>query len=191
MRNLYTNIYKIPQNLLIEKIYDIQDFSMNLLISKVYLDIEFKNDEPSQFIYENEKIVSNFRMSYFSSSFLYIPQKQSMTLVDINLEPLFCKFGVKQMGKMLEFYNKVLSFWFDYNNIKYIPYMKPEYIINGVVVIKPKKKKTFRECIIRIRNLVYIICVLPVVFLFLLRSFFFVKYSIIEKHERDIFNARA
>ena len=150
MRNLYTNIYKIPQNLLIEKIYDIQDFSMNLLISKVYLDIEFKNDEPSQFIYENEKIVSNFRMSYFSSSFLYIPQKQSMTLVDINLEPLFCKFGVKQMGKMLEFYNKVLSFWFDFNNIKYIPYMKPEYIINGVVVIKPKKKKTFKECVLRI-----------------------------------------
>ena len=36
-----------------------------------------------------------------------------------------------------------------------------------------------RECIIRIRNLVYIICVLPVVFLFLLRSFFFVKYTIL------------
>ena len=44
-----------------------------------------------------------------------------MNITDIDLEPLFCKFGVKEMGILLEFYNKVLSFWFDYNNIKYIP----------------------------------------------------------------------
>ena len=150
MRNLYTNIFKKPQMILIETKYDIQDSTMNLLISKVYLDIEFKNSERTNFIYENEKLVSNFRMSYFSSSFLYIPQKQTMTITKINLEPLFCKFGVKQMGKMIQFYNKVMSFWFDFNNIKYIPYMKPEYIVNGIVVIKPIKKRTFRECVLKI-----------------------------------------
>ena len=103
---------QLPQNFIIEKTYEIQDSTMNLLISKVYLDIEFKNYEPSKFIYENEKLVSNFRMSYYLSSFLYIPQEQSMTIIDIDLEPLFCKFGVKQMGKILDFYNKFNSFWF-------------------------------------------------------------------------------
>ena len=150
MRNLYTNILQIPQNLLIEKIYEIQDSTMNLLVSKVYLDIEFKNLERSTLIYENEKLISNFRMALCSSSFLNIPQKQSINITDINLEPLFCKFGVRQMGKILEFYNKFNTFWFDFNNIKYIPLIKPEYISNGVVVIEPKKKKTFRECVIRI-----------------------------------------
>jgi len=150
IRNLYTNILQLPQNFIIEKTHEIQDSTMNLLISKVYLDIEFKNYEPSKFIYENEKLVSNFRMSYYLSSFLYIPQEQSMTIIDIDLEPLFCKFGVKQMGKILDFYNKFNSFWFDFNNIKYIPYLKPEYVINGKVVINPNKKRTFRECVLRI-----------------------------------------
>ena len=150
MRNLYINILRLPQNLLIETIYEIRDSKMNLLISKVYLDIVFTNKEPSQFIFENEKVISNFRMTYFSSSFLYINQKQSMTITDLALEPLFCKFGVKEMGALLDFYNKVLSFWFDYNNIKYIPYMKPEYIVNGIVVVKPKKRRTFRECVLKI-----------------------------------------
>ena len=150
MRNLYTNIWRLPQNLLIEKIYEIEDSTMNLLISKVYLGIEFKKYKPSDFIYENEKLISNFRMSYYSSSYLYIKQKQTINNTDIDIEPLFCKFGVKQMGIMLEFYNKVLSFWFDFNNIKYIPYMKPEYIVDGKVVIKPISKKTFRKCVLKI-----------------------------------------
>ena len=40
-----------------EKTYEKQKSTMNLLISKVYLDIEFKNYEPSKYIYENEKLV--------------------------------------------------------------------------------------------------------------------------------------
>ena len=72
MRNLYTNILKMPKNLLIERIYKIQDSKMNLLISKVYLDIIFNIPEQSGFIYDNEKLISNFRMSYISSSFLNI-----------------------------------------------------------------------------------------------------------------------
>ena len=150
IRNLYTNILQLPQNFLIEKTYEKQKSTMNLLISKVYLDIEFKNYEPSKYIYENEKLVSNFRMSYYLSSFLYIPKEQSMTIVNMDLEPLFCKFGVKQMGKILDFYNDFNSFWFDYNNIKYIPYLLPEYVINGKVIINPHKKRTFRECVLRI-----------------------------------------
>ena len=150
MRDLYTNILRLPRNLLIEKIYEIQDFNMNLLISKVYLDLEFKDLDPTNHIYENEKIISNFRMSFYSSSFLYLPQKQSMTISNLNLEPLYCKFGVKQMGELLDFYKKLMSFWFDFNNIKYIPYMKPEYIVNGKVVVQPKLKKTFKECVLRI-----------------------------------------
>ena len=43
MRNLYTNIWRLPQNLLIEKIYEIEDSTMNLLISKVYLSLNSKN----------------------------------------------------------------------------------------------------------------------------------------------------
>ena len=150
MRDLYTNVLRLPRNLLIEKIYEVQDFNMNLLISKVYLDLEFRDLVPTSHIYENEKIISNFRMSYYSSSFLYIPQKQSMTISNLNLEPLYCKFGVKQMGELLDFYKKLMSFWFDFNNIKYIPYMKPEYIVNGIVVVQPKLKKTFKECVLRI-----------------------------------------
>ena len=150
MTNLYTNKLLLPNNIIIETIYQVQDSNINLLISKVYLDIEFKNEEPSDFIFENEKLISNFRMSYFLSSFLSIPQKQSITISNIYLEPLFCKFGVKQMRIMFEFYKKVDSFWFDYNNVKYIPYVKPEYIINGELFIKAKQKRTFRKFVIRI-----------------------------------------
>ena len=147
MRNVYTNTLKMPKNLLIETVYKVKDSKMNLLISKVDLDIIFNIPEQSKFIYDNEKLISNFRMSYLSSSFLCIKSNQSISTSDINIEPLFCKFGVRQIGKLLEFYNKVNSFWFDFNNIKYIPYMKPEYLVEGKPLRKLKKKRNFRDCV--------------------------------------------
>ena len=150
MRTVYTNILKMPKNLLVERIYKIQDSKMNLLLSKVDLDIIFNIPEQSNFIYENEKLISNFRMSYLSSSFLSLKSEQTITLSDINIEPLFCKFGVRQIGKLIEFYNKVMSFWYDFCNIKYIPYMKPEYLINGKQIVKLRKRKNFRDCVLSI-----------------------------------------
>ena len=149
-RNQYTNYLKLPQNLLIETVYKTQDSKTNLLISKVYLDIIFNNQELSNFVYENEKLISNFRMSYLSSSFLSLKTDQIITTSDMNIEPLFCKFGVRQLIKLLEFYQKVTSFWNDFCNIKYIPFMKPEYIVDGKPIRKPKKKRKFRECVLRI-----------------------------------------
>ena len=147
MRNVYTNTLKMPKNLLIETVYKVKDSKMNLLISKVDLDIIFNIPEQSKFIYDNEKLISNFRMSYLSSSFLCIKSNQSISTSDINIEPLFCKFGVRQIGKLLEFYNKVNSFWFDFNNIKYIPFMKPEYLVEGKPLLKLRKKRNFRDCV--------------------------------------------
>ena len=123
---------------------------MNLLLSKVDLDIILNIPEQTKFIYQNEKLISNFRMSYLSSSFLSLKSNQIITTSDINIEPLFCKFGVRQIGKLLEFYQKVTSFWFDFCNIKYIPYMKPEYLIDGVPVRKMRKRRNFRDCVLSI-----------------------------------------
>ena len=150
MKTVYTNYLKMPKNLLIERIYKVQDAKMNILISKVYLDIIFLLQEQSKFISKNEKLISNFRVSYLSSSFLSINSKQSITNSDINIEPLFCKFGVRQIGKLIDFYKKVNSFWFDFCNIKYIPYMKPEYLVDGKPVRKLRKKKNFRDCVLGI-----------------------------------------
>ena len=147
MRNVYTNTLKMPKNLLLETVYKVKDSKMNLLISKVDLDILFNVPEQSKFIYDNEKLISNFRMSYLSSSFLSLQSNQAISTSDINIEPLFCKFGVRQIGQLLEFYKKVNSFWFDFNNIKYIPFMKPEYLVEGKPLLKLKKKRNFRDCV--------------------------------------------
>ena len=150
MYNVYTDILRVPDNTLIERIYKIQDSKMNILLSKVDLDIIFDLPELSKFVYENEKLISNFRMSYISSSFLSLRSHQIITTSDINVEPLFCKFGVRQIGKLLEFYNKVMSFWYDFCNIKYIPFMKPEYLIDGKPKGKIRPKRTFRDCVLSI-----------------------------------------
>ena len=43
------------------------------------------------------------------------------------------------------------SFWYDFCNIKYIPYVKPEYLIEGGEnVIKLKRKRNFRDCVLSI-----------------------------------------
>ena len=150
MRNVYTNTLKLPQNLLLETVYKVKDWNMNLLISRVDLDIIFNIPDKSKFIYENEKLISNFRMSYISSSFICLNSHQSISTSDINIEPLFCKFGVRQIGKLIEFYRKVNSFWYDFNNIKYIPFMKPEFLLEGKPILKAKKKRTFRDCVLSI-----------------------------------------
>ena len=140
--NKYENIYTLPNKKILETNYIIQDSNMNLIVNKLNLDVSF----PATFA-TKRKILNDLRI-YIKVSMSIIPNlKQSLIITDIILEPLLINLSVKQFIYLWEFYSMSMKFLYYDMAEKYIPLMKPEYLING---IPKRKKKTFKECFKRI-----------------------------------------
>jgi hypothetical protein len=140
--NKYENIYTLPNKKILETNYIIQDSNMNLIVNKLNFDVSF----PATFA-TKRKILNDLRI-YIKVSMSIIPNlKQSLIITDIILEPLLINLSVKQFIYLWEFYSMSMKFLYYDMVEKYIPLMKPEYLING---IPKRKKKTFKECFKRI-----------------------------------------
>ena len=130
--NKYENIYTLPNKKILETNYIIQDSNMNLIVNKLNLDVSF----PATFA-TKRKILNDLRI-YIKVSMSIIPNlKQSLIITDIILEPLLINLSVKQFIYLWEFYSMSMKFLYYDMVEKYIPLMKPEYLINGI----PKRKK--------------------------------------------------
>ena len=143
--NEYENIYTLPNKKIIETQYFVQDSKMNLIINKLNLDVTFPNDKRRSL--SKKKILNDLRI-FIDVSMNIIPKvKQSLILTDIVLEPLLINLSVKQFVYLMEIFNISMKFLNYDINEKYIPLMKPEYLIYGI----PKRRKmTFKQCFKRI-----------------------------------------
>ena len=143
--NEYENIYTLPNKKILETHYFVQDSKMSLIINKLNLDVSFSSDKRRSL--SKKKILNDLRI-FIDVSMNIIPKaKQSLILTDIILEPLLINLSVKQLVYLIELYNISMKFLNYDMNEKYIPLMKPEYLIYGI----PKRKKmTFKQCFKRI-----------------------------------------
>ena len=133
-KNKYENIYTLPNKKILETNYIIQDSNMNLIVNKLNFDVSF----PATFA-TKRKILNGLPI-YIKVSMSIIPNiKQSLIITYIILEPLLINLSVKQFIYLWEFYSMSLKFLYYDMVEKYIPLMKPEYLINGI----PKRKKNF------------------------------------------------
>ena len=141
-KNKYENIYTLPNKKILETNYIIQDSNMNLIVNKLNFDVSF----PATFA-TKRKILNGLPI-YIKVSMSIIPNlKQSLIITDIILEPLLINLSVKQFIYLWEFYSMSMKFLYYDMAEKYIPLMKPEYLINGM---PKRKKRTFKECFKRI-----------------------------------------
>ena len=143
--NKYENIYTLPNKKILETNYIIQDSKMNLIVNKLNLDVRFPIDKNR--IFPKKKILNDLRV-YIEVSMSIIPKfKQSLIITDIDLEPLLISLSVKEFVYLMEFYSISMKFLYYDMAEQYIPFMKPEYLINGI----PKRKKmNFKQCFRRI-----------------------------------------
>ena len=139
--NEYENIYTLPNKKILETHYFVQDSKMNLIINKLNLDVTFPYDKRRSL--SKKKILNDLRI-FIDVSMNIIPKvNQSLILTDIILEPLLINLSVKQLVYLMELYNIAMKFLNYDMNEKYIPLMKPEYLIYGI----PKRRKmTFKQC---------------------------------------------
>ena len=145
--NEFENIYSLPNKTILETNYFTQDSKMNLTINKLNLDVTFPSDKRRIMMRMKKKILNDLRV-YIEVSMSIIPKyKQSLIITDIVLEPLLMNLTVKQLVYLMEFYNISMKF-LNYDMAeKYIPLMKPEYLIHGI----PKRNKmSFKKCFKRI-----------------------------------------
>ena len=143
--NDYENIYSLPNKKILETNYFKQDSKMNLIVNKLNLDVNFPVDKNLFLV--GKKILNDLRI-YIEVSMSIIPKlKQSLIITDIILEPLLINLCVKQFVYLMEFYSMSMKFLYYDMMEKYIPLMKPEYLVYGI----PKRKKmNFKQCFKRI-----------------------------------------
>ena len=139
--NDYENIYTIPNKKILETIYYVQDSKMNLVVNQMNLNITFPIEKGT--ILNRQKILNDLRI-FIQVSMGIIPKlKQSLITTKIVLEPILINTSVKQFIYIWEFYNLSMKFLYYDMNEKYIPLMKPEYLITGI----PKREKmTLKQC---------------------------------------------
>ena len=143
--NEYENIYTLPNKKILETHYFVQDSKMNLIINKLNLDVTFPLDKRRSI--SKKKILNDLRIFIDVTMYIIPKVKQSLVLTDIILEPLLINLSVKQLVYLMELYNISMKFLHYDMNEKYIPLMKPEYLIYGI----PKRRKmTFKQCFRRI-----------------------------------------
>ena len=86
----------------------------------------------------SERLLSNFRFKCNIESYIFPYDEQSNMNIDVEMEPLNLAFGMRQVRKLMALSDKSLQFLSKFNE-KYIPFIKPENIHDGVIIIPPNK----------------------------------------------------
>ena len=156
-----TEIIKIFENKKKEPIKIIQkpnNSYMNIMIYESNFDLINYDILKKTFKYNKneDKILSNYRIIY-TNKYINIPEsKQSLSNMDILIEPILINICLDQLKDLLLFYNQLMKFLYENLYEIYIPYVKPENIISykGKKYIKKKNltlKKIFWRVYIIVR----------------------------------------
>ena len=152
--NVYDEIVSFPSRVLLAQIYETKTSYMHISLSQCEVDMVYYLPNTNQFTHNiaSERLVSNFRFKCNIESYIFPHVEQSIMNIDVEMEPLILAFGMRQVRKLMNFSTNALGFLSKLEE-KYIPFIKPENIQNGVVVMPNRKKykikKIFRRIIIR------------------------------------------
>ena len=148
--------YEQSNNYQNQNIYDIKNkvlLSTTLLFNNKYMNIMIcESDFDIIYLYPNhkevkaEKIITNYRIQYSSKYSYFHTKKNSISTMNILVEPLIITIDLYQLKYSLKFYNDMMKFLYESLYMNYVPYLKPEeivYVKGKPIVIK--KKKTLAE----------------------------------------------
>ena len=154
--NVYDDIIVFPSRKLLAQIYETKTSYMHVSLSQCEFDIVYILPKSKQFTHNlaSERLVSNFRFKCNIESYIMPYIEQSIMNIDVEMEPLILAFGMRQVRKLMSFSNVALGYLPKLEE-KYIPFIKPEDVQNGIVMIQKKKKIKMRKIVVRlmIRNL--------------------------------------
>ena len=114
--------------------------NMNLIICESDFDIIFLS--PLYKEIKTEKIISNYRIKYTSKYTYFFSKKNSISNINILIEPLIITLDLYQLKSIVQFYNDMMEFLFFSLYTDYVPYIRPEEIIyvKGKPMIVENKK---------------------------------------------------
>ena len=138
--NVFDNILMMPSRKILAQIYETKTSKMKVLLSRFEFDMIYFNDLTQSYTHNkpSERLLSNFRLNCFIDSYIVPYVEQSVMDINVVLEPLILAFGMRQVRKLMSLSTLALEFLQNMNE-KYFPHVKPEQIVDGVL-IKPKKK---------------------------------------------------
>ena len=145
------NLYDINNKTLLKTKLLYNNKTMNLIICESYFDIIYFY--PSHKGIKTDKIISNYRIQYTSKYTYFLSKKNSISTMNILVEPLIITIDLYQLKHSLNFYNDMMKFLSESLSSNYVPYLKPEdvIIINGKSIVIQKKKslvKIIRQVIL-------------------------------------------
>ena len=152
--NVFDNIVARPGDKLLAQIYETKNSYMHILLSQLDLDMIYYDQTRHKYIYNHpsERFLSNFRLKVSIDSNIAPYREESMMNISVLLEPLILAIGMRQIRKLMNLSKLALDFLSKMEE-KYFPHVKPEYIVDGVVQMPPKKKfqvkQIFRKILIR------------------------------------------
>ena len=148
--NIYDDIIAYPSKKLLAQIYETKTSYMHIYLSQFELDMIYYIPYSKNFTRNiaSERLVSNFRFSCSIESYIAPLSEVSTMNIDVNMEPIILAFGMRQLRKLIVLTNLSLDFLSKLEE-KYIPFIKPQNVQNGIVIIQ-KKKLTMKQIIRRV-----------------------------------------
>ena len=149
--NVFDNIIVFPSKKQLAQIYETNTSYMHISLSQCDFDMIYYIPTINRFTHNiaSERLVSNFRFKCNIESYIVPHIEQSVMNIDVLMEPLILVFGMRQVRKMMTFLPEAMNFLVNLNK-KYIPFIKPENVQNGVAIIPKKKKYKMKDIIRRI-----------------------------------------
>ena len=140
------NIYDIKNKIFLESKIVYNNKNMNLMICESDFDIIFLN--PSFEEIKSEKIITNYRIQFTSKYSYFLSKNNSISNMNILVEPLIITIDLYELKYSLSFYNNMMKFLFESLYMKYVPYLKPEDVIyqKGKPIIIQRKKSLAKIC---------------------------------------------
>ena len=149
--NVYDNIISFPSGKLLAQIYETKSSFMFISLSQCEVDMVYLIPNTNRFTHSaaSERLLSNFRFKCKIESYIDPYDEQSIMNIDVGMEPINLAFGMRQVRKVMGLSEKSLQFLQKLQE-KYIPFIKPEHVKNGVIIIPKRKKQTLKQIIKRI-----------------------------------------
>ena len=145
--------YNKNKNQLIDTIEKPNKNNMNIMIYESDIDLISYDFTNKKFLFKKQayKILSNYRIQY-SNKYLYLSSnKQSLSNIDILIEPIIINMSLEQFKDLLLFYNLLMKFLYENLYEIYIPYIKPENVIyHDHKKYIMKKKNTIKKMFWRV-----------------------------------------
>ena len=150
-KNVYDDIITFPTRKLLAQIYETKTSYMHISLSQCEFDMIYHVPNTKRFTHSlsSEKLVSNFRFRCNIESYIAPYIEQNFMNIDVEMEPLILAFGMRQVRKLMGFSKIVMDFLGNLSE-KYIPFITPDQVRDGVVYIRKRKKYRLREVIKRI-----------------------------------------